>query len=107
MRTLHRRTLHRRTLHRPFALLLALATLAGPASLVANELGPPQQFQLDDGTSGGGPRPCRFGSSVPCGTETTETCTERTIQPSLIPGVGFTWYCITKKITTITLYKDD
>jgi hypothetical protein len=97
-----------RTLHRPFALLLALATLAGPAALLASELDPDQQFQLDDGTtSGGGPRPCGFGTTVPCGSETTETCTERTIQPSLIPGVGFTWYCITKKITTKTLYKDD
>lgn len=97
-----------RTLHRPIALLLALATLAGPAALLANELDPGQQFQVDDGSyAGGEPRPCRFGTQTPCGTETIETCTERTIQPSLIPGVGFTWYCITKKITTTTLYKND
>jgi len=96
-----------RSPHRPLALLLALATLAGPAALLASDLDPSQQFELYDGLDGGGPKPCRFGTTVPCGSETTETCIERTIQPSIIPGVGFTWYCITKKVTTITLYKDD
>ena len=97
-----------RTLHRPIALLLALSTLAGPAALLASELDPPQQFQLEDGTSGGGPTPCRFGTMVACGTETTETCTERSFQPTFGPGgIGFTWYCVTKKITTMTLYKNN
>ena len=97
-----------RTLHRPIALLLALTTLAGPAALFASDLDPAQQFQLDDGLTGGDPKPCRFGTHVACGTETTETCTERSIQPTIIPGgVAFTWYCVTKKITTLTLYKDD
>jgi hypothetical protein len=98
-----------RTLHRPLALLVALTTLAAPAALVADELEPSQQFQFDDGTtSGGEPKPCRFGSRTPCGTETIETCTERSIQPGIGPGgITFTWYCVTKKITTLTLYKDD
>lgn len=97
-----------RTLHRPIALLLALATLAGPAALLADDIDPAQQFQLDDGTSSGSPAPCRFGTQVPCGTETTETCVERSVQPTVGPGgVGFSWYCVTKKITTVTLYKND
>ena len=97
-----------RTRHRPLALLAALTTLAAPAALVANELDPSQQFQLDDGTSGGTSKPCRYGSTIPCGSETIETCTERSIQPGIGPGgVTFTWYCVTKKITTTTFYKDD
>ena len=99
-----------RTLYRPLAVLIALVTVAGPAAplLLADELDPAQQFQLDDGTSGGSPLPCRFGTQVPCGTETTETCIERTIQPGIGPtGITFTWYCITKKVTTLTLYKND
>ena len=98
-----------RTLHRPLALLVALSTLAGPTALVANELGPSEQFQIEDGTSaGGGPRPCRFGTTTPCGSETTETCIERSLQPTIGPmGISFSWYCVTKRITTTTLYKDD
>ena len=99
------RTLHRR----PLALLVALATLAGPTALLANDLDPAQQPQLDDGLWGGGePKPCRFGSRVLCGTETTETCIERSVQPTVGPaGVGFSWYCVTKRVTTIMLFKDD
>ena len=98
-----------RTPRFPVALAAALLSIAAPASLYADlEREGSSSYSLDDGSSGGGPKPCGTGSKVECGSITNYKCVSWKLQPSVGPGgVSYTYVCDESVTTVVKLFKDD
>ena len=98
------------TLRVPLALAAALLSLAGPVALFAEDpsLSDPALFELYDGSTGGGPKPCGLGTRVECGTITEYRCTEFRLQPSAsVTGSSWSYICAASITKTTKLYRDD